>query len=156
MSDTGADSDHTTDPVFAGRFSDAPIGAVRAPTGVRWLLMLVIFMRLAAVFWLLRGLLQWTYIIGIGDPTFPELRLSRQGLVMLLAVLDIVAAVGLWLTASWGVAIWLVVLFIEAALPYLVPDMQFALADVLVSAGAGVVYLFFVWQAAREQRASER
>ena len=156
MSDTGADSYYTTDPVFAGRFSDAPIGAVRAPTGVRWLLMLVIFMRIAAVFWLLRGLLQWTFIIGIGDPGFPELRLSRQGIVMALAVLDLVAAVGLWLTASWGVAIWLVVLFAEAAVPYVVPDMQFALSDVVIAVCAAFLYLFFVWQAAREQRASER
>lgn len=142
--------------IHDGYAADAPIGAIREPTGVRWLTMLVWFMRLAAVFWLLRGLLHWTYIIGLGDPGFPDLRLSRQGIVMAMAVMDLVAAVGMWLTASWGVAIWLVVLFAEAAMPYFVPDMQFALAEVIIAACAGLMYLFFVWQAAREQRANQQ
>jgi len=133
---------------------DAPIGAVREPTGVRWLTMLVWFMRLAAVFWLMRGLLHWAYIIGLGGADFPDLRLSRQGIIMGLAVLDLVAAVGMWLTSSWGAAVWLVVLFIETMIVFLVPELGVPVADAFVAVGSALMYLFFVWKAAGEQRAA--
>jgi hypothetical protein len=69
-------------------------------------------------------------------------------------VMDLVAAVGLWLTSSWGAAVWLVVLFVDAALPYFLPEATPALTDALISAGFGLTYLFLVWKAFQEERAA--
>jgi|APTNR8051073442_1049403.scaffolds.fasta_scaffold01405_21 hypothetical protein len=139
---------------YVGRFTDAPIGAVREPVGVRWLFMLVTFMRLAAAFWMLKGLLHWAYIVGLGEPGFGDLRLSRQGLFMALAVFELVAAVGLWLAASWGVVVWVGVLILEGGTPFWFADMPFSLTDTALSVAAIVLYLGFALQARREQAAA--
>ncbi|HRK24883.1 MAG TPA: hypothetical protein PLQ11_08005 [Beijerinckiaceae bacterium] len=138
----------------ASRITDAPIGSVREPVGVRWLMVLISFMRIAALYWLAKGLLHWAYIIGLADPGFGDLRLSRQGLVMGLAVADLVAGVGLWMGASWGAAVWIVVLFVEGSAPFLFPDMGFSMLDPVVALLAGALYLAFAWAARREQHAA--
>lgn len=136
----------------AGRYLDAPIGAARNPEGgVRWRRMLTFFMRLTALVWLLKGLMYWAFIIGLYEPGFPDLRLSRQGIIIVFAVLDIVAATGLWLVASWGAAVWLLVLIVEAALPFVVPDLVRPLTDAVMAAVFGAIYLFFVWRAVQEE-----
>ena len=136
----------------AGRFMDAPIGAAKARrSGVRWRRMVLIFMRLAACVWMLKGLLNWAFIIGLTDPGFPDLRLSRQGIVMAFAVLDIVAAVGLWLASSWGAAVWLMVLVVEAVLPFVVPDLVRPVSDAMTAIVFAVIYLFFIWRAVKEE-----
>lgn len=140
--------------LHTGRFLDAPIGAAPDPVGVRWVTILLAFMRIAACFWLVKGVLHWAAIIGLSDVDFPELRLSRQGIVIGFAVLDLVAAVGLWLTSSWGAAVWLVLLFVQGAVPFLVPDLTPSIVDVLVSAGFGLTYLVLVWKALQEERAN--
>ena len=139
--------------VRVARLADAPIGATPEVSGVNWVMILLVFMRIAAVVWLLKGILHWAYIIGLGDEGFPQLRLSRQGIFISFAILDLVAAVGLWLTSSWGAAIWLIVLFAETALPFLVPDMPPSLVDTMVSTTFGLIYLFLVWKAFRAERA---
>jgi hypothetical protein len=144
----------TGDAHYAAQFTDAPIGAVKKPKGVRWVTILLAFMRLAACYWLAKGVLHWATIIGLGEVDFPTLRLSRQGIVIGFAVMDLVAAVGLWLTSSWGAAVWLVVLFVDAALPYFLPEATPALTDALISAGFGLTYLFLVWKAFQEERAA--
>lgn len=137
----------------AGRFLDAPIGASKPkPSGVRWRKMVVVFMRITACVWMVKGLINWAYIIGLTGDTFPDLRLSRQGIVMAFAVLDIVAAVGLWLASSWGAAVWLLVLIVEAALPFMVPDMTRPISDAITASLFAGIYLFFVWRAVQEEQ----
>lgn len=138
--------------VHAGRFLDAPIGATKKKrSGVRWRTMLIVFMRLAACVWMLKGLLSWAFIIGLIGNNFPDLRLSRQGIVIGFAVLDLVAAVGLWLASSWGAAVWLLVLIVEATLPFLVPDLTRPVGDALIAATFGALYLFFVWKTMQDE-----
>lgn len=156
MSDPSHTADAAGAPVHTGRFSDAPIGAMRQPTGVRWLMILLVFMRVVAVLWIVKGLLHWAYIIGLGEAGFADMRLSRQGLLMLMAVFDLVAAVGMWMASSWGAALWIVVLFIEGGAPFWFPDLSFSVGDTILAAIAGVVYLTLVWQARREQLANQR
>lgn len=148
-----SDLQDTTDGriVHAGRYQEAPIGAARKPVGVRWRRMLVLFMRLAACVWILKGLLNWLFMIGLGDEGFPDLRLSRQGIIIILAVLDLVAAVGLWLASSWGAAVWLMVLVLEAAVPFLVPDMVRPVTDAVMAVIFGCAYAFLVWRAVKEE-----
>ena len=156
MSEPVITSDSDDDIVLAGRLSDAPIGAARPTQGVRWLRILVWFMRLAALIWMAKGLLHWGFIVGLNDAGFPDLRLSRMGIVMLSAVLDLVAAVGLWLTSSWGAAVWIVLLFIEGSLPFTLPDLKVPLVETIVCAGAGALYLGLLFMARREQMAGHR
>ncbi|HRJ69656.1 MAG TPA: hypothetical protein PK812_08610 [Beijerinckiaceae bacterium] len=153
MSDAQTPERADTAPLHTGQWADAPIGAAKEPTGVRWLTILLAFMRIAACFWLLKGILQWAAIIGLSDIDFPELRLSRQGIIIAFAVMDLVAAVGLWLTSSWGAAVWLVLLFAQGAAPFLMPDLTPSVVDALVSAGFGGTYLLLVWKALQEERA---
>jgi Family of unknown function (DUF6163) len=151
---SGAQDIATTGGQYAATLSDAPIGATRPPEGIRWVTILLAFMRIAACYWLVKGVLHWATIIGLSDIDFPGLRLSRQGIVIGFAVMDIVAAIGLWLTSSWGAAVWLVVLFADAALPYFLPEMTPSVTDALISAGFGLTYLFLVWKAFREEHAA--
>jgi hypothetical protein len=72
------------------------------------------------------------------DAGFVDLRLSPAGHHHRLAVLDLVAAVGMWLTSSWGMAVWLRGADIEAVLPFLMPDLDVEpLGDTLMPRGAG-------------------
>ena len=136
---------------FAPRISDAPIGAANEKHSKRWMMILVVFMRLAAVLWLARGILHWATIVGIFDAGFVDLRLSRQGAVIALAVLDLVAAVGMWLTSSWGVAVWLIVLTGEALLPILMPDIEAHALSTALPVALACLYIFLAWRAAREE-----
>ncbi len=59
---------------------------------------------------MLFGLYQWATIIGVvsANPTaFADLSGPWQFATINLAVAYIVAAVGLWMLASWGVVIWI-------------------------------------------------
>lgn len=152
MTDTPGRQEPAPLPIYTGRMADEPIGAARAPEGIRWFTILLAFMRISACYWLLKGVLNWAIIIGLSDVDFPALRLSRQGVIIGFAVMDLVAAVGLWLASSWGAAVWLVLLFAEGALPYLLPDLTPSIANTLVAAGFGVLYLFLVWKAFEEER----
>ena len=68
----------------------------------RWRLVLVWLLRLLSVFWMAKGLMAWAVIFGVsGDdqPPFESRLLSFQAIIVYFAVIDLVAAVGLWLTA---------------------------------------------------------
>jgi hypothetical protein len=68
------------------------------------------------------------------------------------AVIDLVAAVGLWLAAPWGAVVWL-----TAAVSMVVVNVFFQQVYgqqtivVMLEAGAIAVYLVLAIQAAREQ-----
>ncbi|HEY0290945.1 MAG TPA: DUF6163 family protein [Hansschlegelia sp.] len=74
-----------------------------------WSYRLVLMVRGLAVFELLKGLAYWAALIGAGGSPDPLSGMTTPWLVACLffAVADPVAAVGLWLGAAWGVAIWL-------------------------------------------------
>lgn len=75
-----------------------------------WSWRLGIFLRALAVAELGKGLAYWALLIGAGGPTEPLPDGSARWLVatVFFAVADPVAAVGLWVGAAWGVAIWLI------------------------------------------------
>jgi uncharacterized membrane protein (DUF2068 family) len=59
---------------------------------------------------MLKGLYHWAQVcgIGIGDNQAFEYRsIAWQTATVFFAVIDLVAAVGLWLAAAWGAVIWL-------------------------------------------------
>src|ERR671911_1171094 len=81
-----------------------PITERPARPPVRWNPILVWFMRLVALLWIVKGLLSWAVIVGLSQAGMPfEARSTGfQATMIWFAVIDLVAAVGLWLNSRWG------------------------------------------------------
>jgi hypothetical protein len=80
-------------------------------------------MRTLAWVWVAKGLFDWAIILGafpsLGQ--FTTMALPLQATIVAFACLDLLAAIGLWLAAPWGGAIWLLCAVVEAASPVLSP-----------------------------------
>ena len=80
-------------------------------------------MRTLAWVWVGKGLFNWAIILGafpgLGD--FAAMALPLQATIVTFACFDLLAAVGLWLAAPWGGAIWLLCAVVEAVSPFLGP-----------------------------------
>src|SRR5882757_5977598 len=78
-------------------------------TSDQWTRRLVLFLRLMAGLSMLKGIFHWSRVIGIdvGDDLFETHSIAWQTATVFFAVIDLVAAVGLWLAAAWGAVIWL-------------------------------------------------
>lgn len=139
----------------------APLSANRRPDsratdkdGTDWGRVLLWFMRVMAVVWLLKGLAAWAIILDINPlgPGFEALPPSQRAVVIVFAVLDLVAGVGLWLTSAWGGVMWLLAVMTDisafalgAPAPSATPvfiGLEFALV---------VLYLVLSWLASRNE-----
>ena len=73
-------------------------------------------MRTLAWVWVGKGLFNWAIILGafpgLGD--FAAMALPLQATIVTFACFDLLAAVGLWLAAPWGGAVWLLCAVVEA------------------------------------------
>jgi len=143
---TDAEGPHILEPVHAGE------GEV---DGKPWSRRLFLFLRAMAVISLCKGLYHWAVICGIGAPLpsgFDSYSTPYQVATVFFAVIDLVAAVGLWLAAPWGAVVWLTSVISMAAVELLFPqiyggNMWVIVAEVLLL-GA---YLWLALMAAREQ-----
>ena len=112
------------------------------------------YMRTLAWVWVAKGLFHWAIILG-AFPTlgqFTTMALPLQATIVAFACLDLLAAIGLWLAAAWGGAIWLLCAVVEAASPILSPRAAAigyggALLNIALVAG----YFLLSWRAARER-----
>ena len=128
-----------------------------AETGARkiaWERILVWFMRVMAFVWILKGLVAWMAIIGTplpGIPGFSGLPTSAQATVVTFAVLDLVAAIGLWLTSTWGGVMWLLAVMTNVAIAMLRPG-EIGTSPVLAGLQLALVvsYVTLSWLASRE------
>src|SRR5580692_12957458 len=87
---------------------------VRAGKGLSvagsWTEYLVLFLRLMAAVSLVKGLYHWAQVCGVGagpDDGFLAHSVAWRSATVFFAVLDLVAAVGLWLAGAWGAVVWL-------------------------------------------------
>lgn len=87
---------------------------VRAGKGLTvagsWTEYLVLFLRLMAAVSLVKGLYHWAQVCGVGAAPgdgFLAHSVAWRAATVFFAVLDLVAAVGLWLAAAWGAVVWL-------------------------------------------------
>jgi Family of unknown function (DUF6163) len=107
---------------------------------------LVVFMRLLAGIWVVQGLLQWSAILLPPEPLFDNVTALHGAAVVSFAVLDLVAAVGLWLARAWGGAIWLLSaiaqIFVALALPGFFSILWIG-ADIALI----VIYFVLSWRA---------
>src|SRR5947208_10506974 len=143
------DQMHTLEPVHAGD------GEGRQD---KWASRLVVFLRVMACAALIKGLYHWAVVCGIdaaSPAAFEAYSTPYQAATVFFAVIDLVAAVGLWLAAPWGAVVWLTSVISMAAVEALFPQIYggniwVIVADVLLL-GA---YLWLALMAAREQPAS--
>jgi uncharacterized membrane protein (DUF2068 family) len=126
----------------------------------RWTRLLIFYLRGLALLCIVRGLMDWARILGfVGEETaFETAPLAWQATIVLYAVLNCVAAVGLWLTSAWGAVLWLIVTLCEVFLPWAVVRTvrSASVADIFLLSLA-LLYVVLTWLSARErEKASER
>ena len=88
----------------------APVQAGEKGRDSSWTDRLVLFLRAMAAVAMLKGLYHWALVCGFGaEPYggFESHSVHWQSATVFFAVIDLVAAVGLWLAAPWGVVVWL-------------------------------------------------
>ena len=104
----------------------AGAGEAEARRANRWRVVLVWFLRLLSAFWLAKGLTAWMVIFGLPgnpQPPFENRLLSYQAIIVYFAVIDLVAAVGLWLTSTWGGVLWLLAAISHLLLSFFFPRL---------------------------------
>ena len=89
-----------------------------------WTKRLVLFLRIMAVVALAKGLFHWSRVCGIGtsaDFNFQIQSLPYQTATVYFAVIELVAAVGLWLATPWGAVVWLTAIVSMAVVELMFP-----------------------------------
>ncbi|MBB4304824.1 hypothetical protein GGD81_003888 [Rhodobium orientis] len=121
-----------------------------------WRDILVWYMRLLAIHLIGAGIIHWGRIVGYSQWRglwIWEMPVEWQTVTAFFAVIDLVAAVGLWLTVSWGVVIWLVRVLTQVVMHAIFWDtfgkrpweITFLLTTV-------VIYFVLTWLAERERQ----
>jgi hypothetical protein len=146
VSDPGITNPLEIEPVQAGRVVEQDN---------RWTQRLVLYLRIMAGLSLVKGLYHWAVVCGIfagPDLGFEAYPLPWQAATVFFAVIDLVAAVGLWLAAAWGAVVWLTAVISMAAVELLFPQVYGGRWwAVLTEAAVLGVYLWLALQAARER-----
>jgi Family of unknown function (DUF6163) len=133
----------------------APVQAGHEQPAAPWTWRLLLFLRVMAVLSMLKGLRYWAAVCGFGlepEGGFEAQTIAWQTATVFFAVIDLVAAVGLWLSAPWGAVVWLTAsvssIVVEVFFPQIYDDLILVLAlePVLI-----IVYLVLAILAAREQ-----
>ena len=118
-----------------------------------WTDRLVLFLRVMAGLSMLKGLYHWAAVCGISGPAdgFEVQPLPWQAGTVFFAVIDLVAAVGLWLAAAWGAVVWLTAAVSMAAVEVLFPQVFGGMMSIVMAEGLLLcVYLFLAIMSARE------
>jgi uncharacterized protein DUF6163 len=119
----------------------------------RWTGRLVLFLRVMAVLSMAKGLYHWAIVCGFIGPQdgFEYQPTPWQTATVFFAVIDLVAAVGLWLAAAWGAVVWLTASVSMAAVEVFFPQVYGGrIAVVAVEFLLLFCYLFLAIQSARE------
>jgi hypothetical protein len=144
------------DPSRDGAMSVAAISSERIESDQNvWTRRLVLFLRIMAVISVTKGLYHWAQVTGfIGgeEEAFESQPMAWQTATVYFAVIELVAAVGLWLATPWGAVVWLTTVVSMAIIELMFPAiyggslMVVALEALMLGA-----YLALAWMAARER-----
>jgi hypothetical protein len=158
MSDTSArdQSRDTRDNARDHAMSVAAIASERIePDDNAWTRRLVLFLRIMAIVSIAKGLYHWAQVTGfIGgeDDAFENQTMAWQAATVYFAVIQLVAAVGLWLATPWGAVVWLTTVVSMAVIELMFPGIYGgSLIVVGVEAVMLAAYLVLAWMAARER-----
>jgi len=120
-----------------------------------WARRLVTFLRAMAGLSMIKGLYHWAVVCGIDAPTpggFADYATPYQSATAFFAVIDLVAAVGLWLAAPWGAVVWLTSVISMIAVEMLFPQIYGGrILMVIIEFALLGTYLMLALRAAREQ-----
>jgi len=117
----------------------------------RWTRRLVVFLRVMAAVSMLKGLYHWARVCGIGGgDQFEYQSVAWQTATVFFAVIDLVAAVGLWLAAAWGAVIWLMSVASMLAVEIFFP--QVFGAGVLIGLAEGGLLAIYLWLALKSAK----
>lgn len=134
---------------------DAISSARARPDENVWTKRLVLFLRIMAVLSIAKGLYHWaqlTGFIGSEDQAFENQAMAWQTATVYFAVIELVAAVGLWLATPWGAVVWLTAVVSMAVVELMFPAIYGGnLVIVGFETAMLVVYLALAWMAARER-----
>lgn len=79
----------------------------------------LLYLRVLALVLLLFGLRHWIYLVGIYEEpgwNFETMSNDWRFATINLAVVGLVAAVGLWMNVAWGIVLWAYVVVFEIAM----------------------------------------
>lgn len=120
-----------------------------------WTRRLVLFLRIMAVISVVEGLYHWAQVTGfVGgeEEAFENQPLAWQTATVYFAVIELVAAVGLWLATPWGAVVWLTTVVSMAVIELMFPAIYGgSLLVVAIEALMLASYLALAWMAARER-----
>jgi hypothetical protein len=121
---------------------------------IAWGTALIWYMRTLAWVWVGKGLFNWAIILGafpgLGD--FARMTLPLQATIVAFACFNLLAAIGLWLAAPWGGAIWLLCAVVESASPFMSPRAaSIGRFGAMLNVVLVVAYFLLSWRAVRER-----
>ena len=139
-----------------GAISVAALSAERTDSDDNvWTRRLVLFLRVMAMLSIMQGLYHWAQVTGfIGgeDDAFENQTMAWQAATVYFAVIQLVAAVGLWLATPWGAVVWLTTVVSMAVIELMFPGIYGgSLIVVGLEAVMLAAYLVLAWMAARER-----
>ena len=120
-----------------------------------WTRRLVLFLRIMAVISIVKGLYHWAQVtgfVGAEEDAFENQPTAWQAATVYFAVIELVAAVGLWLATPWGAVVWLTTVVSMAVIELMFPGIYGG--SLWVVAGEAFMlaaYLALAWMAARER-----
>src|ERR1700692_5087903 len=97
------------------------------PDDNAWTRRLVFFLRIMAVVSVVKGLYHWAQVTGfIGgeEDAFENQPMAWQTATVYFAVIELVAAVGLWLATPWGAVVWLTTVGSMAVIELMFPGIS--------------------------------
>ncbi|WP_027584352.1 DUF6163 family protein [Bradyrhizobium sp. Ai1a-2] len=120
-----------------------------------WTRRLVFFLRIMAVVSIAKGLYHWAQVTGFAgteEEAFENQSMAWQTATVYFAVIELVAAVGLWLATPWGAVVWLTTVVSMAVIELMFPtiyggSLMVVAFEALMLGG----YLALAWMAARER-----
>jgi hypothetical protein len=142
-------STHASREYLSDRIEERPV----SHSSLRWSFVLTGFMRILAIVWIMKGLSAWAVILGIWTPIgqFEARSMGYQATIIYFALIDLIAAVGLWMASTWGGVMWLLAimshLILAAFFPAIVSSGLLTLAFFLTLMA---IYLAMSWLAVRE------
>lgn len=120
-----------------------------------WTRRLVLFLRVMAVLSMGKGLYHWAQVTGfVGgeNEAFENQTMAWQSATVYFAVIELVAAVGLWLATPWGAVVWLITVVSMAVIELMFPTVYGgSLTVVGIEVFFLALYLVLAWLAAQER-----
>jgi Family of unknown function (DUF6163) len=102
-----------------------------------------------------KGLYHWAQVTGFTggeEEAFENQSLAWQTSTVYFAVIELVAAVGLWLATPWGAVVWLITVVSMTVIELMFPAIYGGSITVVAAEALMLsIYLALAWMAARER-----